>query len=174
MFGLFMALTLAGCASTAFEGYQPDGRYCFRISKRKVCTTESVPTVEAETRVKQFEPLPNRSIAWIVRDARLDPYGKVTVKVQGLEAVMLPHTVARIVLPPGPINLVASVGARDIDSLTIAGKPGEQLFVEVFADVGLFATDFSLRRISEDDGRHKALASKLIKDMTTGAAVDRR
>lgn len=170
---LVMVLLQAGCASTAFEGYQPDGRYCFRISKRKVCTVDPVPMVEAEVEAKKFEPLPDRSVVWLVRDAPLDPFGKVTVTIQGQQVMMLPHTVARIALPSGAINLVAHLGSRDIDALTIAGTPGEQLFVEVHADVGLFATCFSLRRIPDDDGRRKALASKLIKDSTTRASVDR-
>lgn len=146
MIGLFMATVLVGCATTVFEGYQPDGRYCFRISKRKVCTADPAPTVDAEAKAKQFEPLADRTIVWIVSNAPLDPYGKVTVKVHGLEVVMLPHAVARAVLPPGPIRLDAVVGSRDVDVLTIVGKPGEQLFVEVYADVGLFATYFSLHR----------------------------
>lgn len=170
--GLVIVLLLTGCASTAFEGYQPDGRYCFRMSKRKVCTADPVPTVEAEAKAKQFESLPSRSIVWIVRDAPLDPFYKVTVKVQGEEIVMLPHTVARVALPPGPIKLIASVSSREIDAMTIAGKPSEQLFVEVYADVGLFATNFSLRGIPDDDGRRKVIASKLIKDVTAGAVVN--
>lgn len=171
VFGLIMALLLAGCASMAFEGYQPDGRYCFRISKQKVCTTDPVPTVEAEAQAKQFTSQPDRTVVWIVRNAPLDPFGKVTVKADSEVLVMLPHTVTRVVLPPGPIKLIASVGSREIDAMTIAGKPGEQLFVEVHADVGLFATYFSLRRMPDGDGQRKALASKLTKDVTTGKVV---
>ncbi len=165
--GLFMAPLLSGCASTAFEGYQPDGRYCFRISKRKVCTAEPVPSAGDEAKAKQFLPLPGRQVVWVVRNAPLDPYGKVPVTVNGLKVDMLPYTVARFVLAPGQHQFAAMYRSHDIGNVKVMGIAGEQQFVEVYADVGLLDTYFSLRTMSEEEGRRKALKSKLIADTRT-------
>lgn len=167
LFWLVMTMLLAGCANVPFEGYQPDGRYCFRISKRKVCTADPVPSVEAEAKAKQFQPLPDRQVVWLVRNAPLDPYGKVSVSVNGLKVEMLPYTVSRFVLAPGRHQFVATHRSRDIGNIEVTGIAGEQQFVEVYADVGLIDTYFSLRTMSEEEGRRKALKSKLIADTRT-------
>ena len=73
-------------------------------------------------------------------------------------------TVSRIVVNHGQ-HSIALLNSDDGKPLLVAGNAGVKVFVEVVADIGLFATRFSLRRIAEDEGRHKALASKLIKDV---------
>ena len=164
-FGLVVAGTLlSGCSTTPFEGYQQDGRYCFRIDKRKVCTTDPVPSPQQESTAKLFAVDPERQIVWIVRNARFDAYGKVSVSVNGNQVEMLPYTVSRFALTPGRHHLVAAHRSRAVGEATIDGKAGGQTFVEVHADIGIFATHFSLRKIQEEEGRRKAMVSKLISD----------
>ncbi len=165
VFGFFLAVSLTGCASTSFEGYQADGRYCFRISKRKVCTADPVPSVEAEAKAKQFQPLPDRQVVWLVRNAHLDPVGKVSVSVNGMKVEMLPFTVSRFELAPGSYQIAATYRSNNVGDITATGIAGEQQFVEVFADVGLFDTYFSLRAISNVEGRRKVSTGKLIADV---------
>jgi hypothetical protein len=168
-----MVVLLTSCASTGYFGDQLDGRYCFRQLKRRVCTADPIPTAEAEKVAKQFETLTNQSTIWIVRNAMFDTYGKVTVKVLDQDIVTFPYTSARVVVPPGSVHLVASVGSREIAALTILGNARDQLFVNVYADFGLPRNQYSLRIIPDSDGRRKAVAGKLIKDITIGAAASR-
>lgn len=162
-----MSAILPGCSSVPMQGYQPDGRYCFQISKKRLCTIESVPGLDQEVSAKQFVNLPGQQIVWIVRNGRLDSLGRVEVNVNGIHVDMLPNTVSRYALAPGQYQVIAGQMSRNIDELESEGKAGEQAYIEVYADVGFFTTRFSLRRIPEDEGRRKVLASKLIKDASS-------
>ncbi|MBL8522724.1 MAG: hypothetical protein JNN20_03445 [Betaproteobacteria bacterium] len=165
MLGVMLSgVMLAGCSTVPFEGYQPDGRYCFRIAKRKVCTDKTAPTMLQETEAKRFQPDPLRHTVWIVRNTRHDPYGKVSVRI-GTELIdMLSETTARFALPPGPQHLTATAYSRSAGELNIVGRAGEQTFVEIRADVGFFFTDYSLRILPEQEGHRLVTASKLIAD----------
>lgn len=156
---------LGGCATTSLPGYLPDGRYCFRESKKFVCTAEPVPTVEQEAKAKQFLGEPDTVTIWVVRNTHLDAYGRVPLFVGASRIETLPYTLSRVVVSQGPQAIVLDKSI-DGEILPVTGKAGEQVFVEVAADIGFFATRFSLRRIAEDEGRRKALASKLIKDVS--------
>lgn len=158
------AAALGGCSTLALTGYLPDGRYCFRESKKRVCTAEPVPTVEQEAKVKQFLEEPDAFTIWVVRNTHLDAYGRVSLSLGATKIETLPYTVSRIVVNRGQ-HSIAPISADDGKPLLVTGNAGEHVFVEVAADVGFFATRFSLRRIAEDKGRRKALASKLIKDV---------
>ena len=155
---------LPGCSTVPFVGYQPDGRYCFRIAKRKVCTADPAPSVEQEAKAKLFEVDPGRQVVWIVRNTRPDVYSKVSVSVNGAKVDMLPNTVSRFSLKPGHHHIAATYQSRELGNIAIVGKAGGQTFVEVHADIGIFATHFSLRKIPEEVGRRKAIDSKLISD----------
>ena len=158
------AAALGGCATLSLTGYLPDGRYCFRESKKRVCTAEPVPTVEQEAKAKQFLGEADAFTIWIVRNTHLDAYGRVSLFVGATKIETLPYTVFRIVVNRGQ-HSIAPISFDDGKPLMVTGNAGEQVFVEVAADIGLFATRFSLRRIAEDEARRKALASKLIKDV---------
>ena len=158
------AAALGGCATLSLTGYLPDGRYCFRESKKRVCTAEPVPTVEQEAKAKQFLGEPDAFTIWVVRNTHLDAYGRVPLSVDGSKIETLPYTASRFVVTHGQHSIQLHKSDNK-EAMLVSGNAGEHVFVEVAADIGLFATRFSLRRIAEDEGRHKALASKLINDV---------
>ena len=155
---------LPGCSTVPFVGYQPDGRYCFRIAKRKVCTADPAPSVEQEAKAKLFEVDPGRQVVWIVRNTRPDVYSKASVSVNGAQIDMLPNTASRFSLKPGHHHIAATHQSRELGNITIVGNAGEQVFVEVYADIGVFTKRFSLRRLPVEEGRQKATNGKLILD----------
>jgi hypothetical protein len=161
----FTSWLLVGCAHVAQEGRLSDGRYCFRISKKLTCTAAPVPSDDQEVKAKKFITLPEQQIVWVVRNAWLDPYGKVTVDVEGAQVDMLPNTVSRLVLAPGRYQIIARHRSHKIDKFCVDGKSGQQTFVDVFADVGAFTTRYSLREISQEEGQAKVMRSKLISDI---------
>lgn len=160
----FCFAVLGGCATVSLTGYLPDGRYCFRESKKRVCTADPVPTVEQEARAKQFPGEPVAFTIWVVRNTHLDAYGRVPLSVDGSKIETLPYTASRVVVTHGQHSIRLDK-SDDKEALRVSGNAGEQMFAEVAANIGLFAIRFYLRRIAEDEGRRKVLASKLIGDV---------
>ncbi|MBL0123783.1 MAG: hypothetical protein IPP88_14005 [Betaproteobacteria bacterium] len=136
-----------------------------------VCTTDPIPSLQQESMAKRFEGDPSRQIVWVVRNAKYDAYDKVSVSVNGIQIKMLHDTVARFALMPGSHHITALHRSSEVGKLAIDGKAGEQIFVEVHPDIGIFSTDFSLRQLSDEEGRRKVLASKLILDQQIGSSL---
>lgn len=118
------SVMFVGCAHVAQEGKLPDGRYCFLASKKSICTTDPVPSDEQEAEAKKFIARSDQQIIWIVRNAWVDPYGKVTVGVDGTQIDMLPNTVSRLILTPGRHQIVVRHGSHEIDKFYLDGKSG--------------------------------------------------
>lgn len=103
-----------------------------------VCTTDPIPSLQQESMAKRFEGDPSRQIVWVVRNAKYDAYDKVSVSVNGIQIKMLHDTVARFALMPGSHHITALHRSSEVGKLAIDGKAGEQIFVEVHPDIGIF------------------------------------
>lgn len=158
-------LLLTGCVGGPIRGDQPDGRYCIKAVARKLaCTTGPVPTAEQEGKAKQFAVEPGKHVIWLVRDATYDSQRKLPVTIAGRPVETLPYTQSRVIVQPGPQTIALNT-SREASEIRFDANAGEQTFVELAAHIGIFSTTVSLHRVSEAEGRTKALAGKLINDI---------
>ena len=157
-------LLLTSCAVLPTRGDRPDGRYCVMVAKKTACTESPAPTAEQEAKAKQFAAESGKHIVWLIRNATFDSRQKWSIAVAGKKVETLPYTLSRVIVQPGR-HSVALDTSRGTSEFFLDAVAGEQTFVELVVQFGLVRTTVSLRHVSAEVGRPKALAARLINDI---------
>lgn len=163
------AVPLAGCMNKPLRPVNPDGTYCFSIGKptwrRLTCTTEPVPSLEAEVRAKRFEALPGALTLYVVRHRWGDTANQVSVAIDEHSGInTIPVSLLRFRLSPGRHRLVLVWEGRGVEHY-VDGAAGEVQFVELVGSVWSWRSSYSWEGGSGSRTMARASTAKLIADV---------
>ena len=160
-------LSLVGCMNKPLRLVEPDGTYCFRVSKSRhqTCTVEAVPSVDAEHRAKRFLPSADAVTVYVVRHRWADAANQVAFKVDaGPSVLTIPESVVALRLRPGSHRLSLTWDGVEVDHV-IEGKAGDVQFVQLVGSVLAWRSSYRWETGRDDDTRQLALKAKLIADI---------
>ncbi len=162
-------LPLVGCMTKPVQPVNADGTYCDRIGKayrpKLTCTPEAIPTAAVEAEAKRFEGTAGALTVFVLRRSWGDASVVVPVTVDGaVGAATIPESLVRIRMAPGKHRLSAKSDGLSAD-IDIEGQAGEVRFVELKGSGWGWGNTFSWKDISLEDGRERALATKLVGDV---------
>jgi hypothetical protein len=161
-----MAFLLVGCAHRWEQPVRADGSYCFVIGKahHSTCTVQPVPTADADTAAKRFQPDNEALIVYVVRHRWADASNLVPVSVDAAPALMtVPESMMRVMLPPGRHQLSLSWDGHSTTQ-TVEGRAGDIRFVQVVGSAWSLGSSYTWDAGDADGARARALKSRLIVD----------
>lgn len=162
-------LPLAGCMTKPIRPVNADGTYCHRIGRsyrpKLTCTPEAIPTAAVEAEAKRFEGMAGALTVFVLRRSWGDASVVVPVTVDGAAgAATIPESLVRMRLAPGKHSLSAKWDGLSAD-IAIDGQAGEVRVVELKGSGWAWGNTFSWKEVRLDDGRERAMATKLVADV---------
>ncbi len=171
MMGLavLVGLQLSGCAQPHRNA--PDYRYCYHAKthsgSRPTCTPGPVPDLSADAKAKQFAPVPQRLVVYVVRNRWGDAVNVVNLAVDGgTQSATTPASMVRLVMAPGAHRLTFE-WKKGRGDLEIHGVAGQVLFVDLVGSLWFWNESYRLE-IGGAASRDKAAKSRLVADVRVG------
>ncbi|MBL8278679.1 hypothetical protein EXH51_24320 [Pelomonas saccharophila] len=160
---------LTGCAEPPRKA--ADGRYCYHAKthsgSRPTCTPGAVPDLTADAQAKQFVPVPDKLVVYVVRNRWGDAVNVVNLAFDGGSLVSTtPASLVRFVLTPGTHRL-AFEWKKGRGDLEFRGEAGQVLFVDLVGSLWFWGESYRME-IGGPALRDKALKSRLVADVNPG------
>lgn len=171
---LAAAVGLGGCAAPAPAEEQADSTYCYRFksgrppfdkARYRTCTTDAVPSAQADAAAKRFEAVAGLATVYVVRRGPGDVDHRIPVTVDGsTQAETVPRSLVRIRLQPGSHTLAFQQdGVQFTQPLRL--RAGEVRFVGLQATGWLGSTQYGWAPLDTSFGKDLALQTRLVADL---------
>jgi len=166
--GLFMLVTMAGCAmAPTVARKQAADQFCRTIMKprRDVCVASQVPTGAAAVQAADLPPASDALTIYILRNNSADPTEAVRLEVGGQALTdTLPRTFVRVRLPPGKHAL--TVGWRSsAASHTVQGLAGEVRYLQLTGWAFMGNREFGLKDIERNQALELVRSAAFLADL---------
>ena len=164
---------LAGCA-TPEAGTEAADAYCYRYKhgtppynkpRYRVCTTHPVPSPDADSHAKRFEPTPGMATVYLIRNNWGDTKERLPIEVDGRPAAdTVPRSMLKVVLPPGKHVLdYQRHGTRFSQPLELSA--GEVRFVSLDTRGWLWGKEFAWALPEPSYAKELARQTRLVAEM---------
>lgn len=161
-------LSMIGCANRWERPLEPDGKYCFMLSKKRnsLCTAQPAPAAATDADAKRFAPDPNAVTVYVVRHRWQDKRNEVTITVdQSSSVATIPESFVRLRLQPGS-HVLALTWEGKTATQAIAGKAGDVLFVKITGSDWSWGGSYVWDTADAEDAKQRVLKSRLIADVS--------